>query len=160
MKEETKEKPKETNESHPSPVDLDEVLKNIRDPEQRAVVAHAFSAMVQRKTFSGPLPAPEDFKAYQEVMHDAPERILTMAEHQIAHRIDCEKKIIDFRIRESRIGQIMAFVIALVSIGVICFLGYTGHDWLAGTITAIVVGLASVFLLKKQKDENQDSEDD
>lgn len=159
MKEETKEKPKETNESHPSPVDLNEVLKNIKDPEQRAVVAHAFSAMVQRKTFSGPLPAPEDFKAYQEVMHDAPERILTMTEHQIAHRIDCEKKIIDIRARESRIGQIMAFVIALVSMGVICFHGYTGHDWLAGTITAIVVGLASVFLLKKQRDVNQEEED-
>lgn len=32
MKEETKEKPKETNESHPSPVDFDEVLKNIKRP--------------------------------------------------------------------------------------------------------------------------------
>lgn len=54
----------------------------------------------------------------------------------------------------------MAFVIALVSMSVICFLGYTGHDWLAGTITAIVVGLASVFLFRKQKDSNQDNEDD
>lgn len=159
MKEETKDQPKDVNENHPSTVDLNEVLKNIKDPEQRAVVAHAFSAMVQRKTFSGPLPAPEDFKAYQDVLHDAPERILTMAEHQIEHRIDCEKKIIDIRARESRIGQIMAFVIALVSMGVICFLGFTGHDWLAGTITAIVVGLASVFLLKKQRDVNQEEED-
>lgn len=82
-----------------------------------------------------------------------------MAEHQIEHRIDCEKKIIDIRARESRIGQIMAFVIALVSMGVIYFLGYIGHDWLAGTITAIVVGLASVLLLKKQRDVNQEEED-
>lgn len=51
--------------------------------------------MVERKTFSGPLPAPEDFKAYQDVMADAPERILTMAEKQMAHRFECEKKIID-----------------------------------------------------------------
>ena len=112
--------------------------------------------MVERKTFSGPLPAPEDFKAYQDVMADAPERILTMAEKQMAHRFECEKKIIDSRIRESRIGQIMAFIIAIFSIGIVCFLGYKGHDWLAGSITAIIVGLASIFLFKKSKEEKKD----
>lgn len=111
--------------------------------------------MVERKTFSGPLPAPEDFKAYQDVMADAPERILTMAEKQMAHRFECEKKIIDSRIRESRIGQIMAFIIAIFSIGIVCFLGYKGHDWLAGSITAIIVGLASIFLFKKSKEEEK-----
>ena len=160
MAEEIKNQSKEANANRPSRVDLNEVLKDIKDPEQRTIVAQAFTAMVESKAFSGPLPAPEDVKAYQDVVQDAPERILSMAEHQMEHRIECEKKIIDVRARESSIGQIMAFVIALVSMGVICFLGYTGHDWLAGTITAIVVGLASVFLLKKQKDENQDSEDD
>lgn len=160
MAEEIKNQSKDANANRPSRVDLNEVLKDIKDPEQRTIVAQAFTAMVASKAFSGPLPAPEDFKAYQDVVQDAPERILSMAEHQMEHRIECEKKIIDVRARESSIGQIMAFVIALVSMGVICFLGYTGHDWLAGTITAIVVGLASVFLLKKQKDENQDSEDD
>ena len=87
----------------------------------------------------------------QDVMADAPERILTMAEKQMAHRFECEKKIIDSRIRESRIGQIMAFIIAIFSIGIVCFLGYKGHDWLAGSITAIIVGLASIFLFKKSK---------
>ena len=89
-------------------------------------------------------------------MADAPERILTMAEKQMAHRFECEKKIIDSRIRESRIGQIMAFIIAIFSIGIVCFLGYKGHDWLAGSITAIIVGLASIFLFKKSKEEKKD----
>lgn len=154
------EKDKDQIDSHvsenPSIVDINKVIDGIKDPKQRSIIAHAFSAMVERKTFSGPLPAPEDFKAYQDVMADAPERILTMAEKQMAHRFECEKKIIDSRIRESRIGQIMAFIIAIFSIGIVCFLGYKGHDWLAGSITAIIVGLASIFLFKKSKEEKKD----
>ena len=153
------EKDKDQIDSHvsenPSIVDINKVIDGIKDPKQRSIIAHAFSAMVERKTFSGPLPAPEDFKAYQDVMADAPERILTMAEKQMAHRFECEKKIIDSRIRESRIGQIMAFIIAIFSIGIVCFLGYKGHDWLAGSITAIIVGLASIFLFKKSKEEEK-----
>lgn len=154
------EKDKDQIDSHvsenPSIVDINKVIDGIKDPKQRSIIAHAFSAMVERKTFSGPLPDPEDFKAYQDVMADAPERILTMAEKQMAHRFECEKKIIDSRIRESRIGQIMAFIIAIFSIGIVCFLGYKGHDWLAGSITAIIVGLASIFLFKKSKEEEKD----
>lgn len=154
------EKDKDQIDSHvsenPSIVDINKVIDGIKDPKQRSIIAHAFSAMVERKTFSGPLPAPEDFKAYQDVMADAPERILTMAEKQMAHRFECEKKIIDSRIRESRIGQIMAFIIAIFSIGIVCFLGYKGHNWLAGSITAIIVGLASIFLFKKSKEEEKD----
>ena len=154
------EKDKDQIDSHvsenPSIVDINKVIDGIKDPKQRSIIAHAFSAMVERKTFSGPLPAPEDFKAYQDVMADAPERILTMAEKQMAHRFECEKKIIDSRIRESRIGQIMAFIIAIFSIGIVCFLGYKGHNWLAGSITAIIVGLASIFLFKKSKEEKKD----
>ena len=154
------EKDKDQIDSHvsenPSIVDINKVIDGIKDPKQRSIIAHAFSAMVERKTFSGPLPAPEDFKAYQDVMADAPERILTMAEKQMAHRFECEKKIIYSRIRESRIGQIMAFIIAIFSIGIVCFLGYKGHDWLAGSITAIIVGLASIFLFKKSKEEEKD----
>lgn len=154
------EKDKDQIDSHvsenPSIVDINKVIDAIKDPKQRSIIAHAFSAMVERKTFSGPLPAPEDFKAYQDVMADAPERILTMAEKQMAHRFECEKKIIDSRIRESRIGQIMAFIIAIFSIGIVCFLGYKGHNWLAGSITAIIVGLASIFLFKKSKEEEKD----
>ena len=154
------EKDKDQIDSHvsenPSIVDINKVIDGIKDPKQRSIIAHAFSAMVERKTFSGPLPAPEDFKAYQDVMADAPERILTMAEKQMAHRFECEKKIIGSRIRESRIGQIMAFIIAIFSIGIVCFLGYKGHNWLAGSITAIIVGLASIFLFKKSKEEEKD----
>ena len=71
------EKDKDQIDSHvsenPSIVDINKVIDGIKDPKQRSIIAHAFSAMVERKTFSGPLPAPEDFKAYQNVMADAPD---------------------------------------------------------------------------------------
>ena len=43
---------------------------------RRAVVA-------ETKFSSGPLPAPEEFQRYGEVLPDAPERILRMAEHEL-----------------------------------------------------------------------------
>ena len=37
-------------------------------------------ALETEHSFRGPLPAPEDFKAYGDVIPDAPERILSMME--------------------------------------------------------------------------------
>ena len=47
-------------------------------------------AIESERTFQGPLPAPEDFKAYGEVINNAPERILAMTEKQVNHRIQTE----------------------------------------------------------------------
>jgi hypothetical protein len=63
------------------PLDLNEVLKSL-DPQKREIITKAIYAIEEQKSFSGPLPAPEDFMAYKNVMPDAPERILAMAERQ------------------------------------------------------------------------------
>jgi uncharacterized membrane protein len=63
---------------------------------------------------SGPLPAPETLKKYDEIVPGLAERIVKMAESQGAHRIELEKSVIKNQISESKRGQYFALFIALV----------------------------------------------
>jgi general stress protein CsbA len=57
--------------------------------------------------------------------------------------------------KESRCGQWMGFIIVLVFIIAAAFLGYFGHDKLAGLIIIAVVSLAIIFVLKKNPKESK-----
>jgi uncharacterized membrane protein len=125
--------------------DVDKVLASI-DPDKRNVIV---SAMVEmRQTFSGPLPRPADFKAYKEVLSNAPERILLMAEKQQQHRIDSEKRIIKADIRESIFGQVFAVLLVVLFLAAAVYLGINGHDWLAGIVATLSATISTIFYLK------------
>lgn len=129
---------------------LDELPKQKKDTLIRA--------LSYRKTYSGPLPAPEDFMKYKDVLSDAPERILKMAEKQTDHRIESEQKIIRIKGRESLIGQLAGLLISICCLIVACILGLNGHDWLAGVIPTSVAGLAAIFVLHKKKKSNKEED--
>lgn len=125
--------------------DVEKVLASI-DPEKRSVIV---SAMVEmRQTFSGPLPRPADFKAYKEVLSNAPERILLMAEKQQQHRIDSEERIIKADIRESIFGQVFAVLLVVLFLAAAVYLGINGHDWLAGIVATLSAAISTIFYLK------------
>lgn len=125
--------------------DVDKVLASI-DPDKRKVIV---SAMVEmRQTFSGPLPRPADFKAYKEVLSNAPERILLMAEKQQQHRIDSEERIIKADIRESIFGQVFAVLLVVLFLAAAVYLGINGHDWLAGIVATLSATISAIFYLK------------
>lgn len=125
--------------------DVEKVLASI-DPEKRSVIV---SAMVEmRQTFSGPLPRPADFKAYKEVLSNAPERILLMAEKQQQHRIDSEERIIKADIRESIFGQVFAVLLVVLFLAAAVYLGINGHDWLAGIVATLSATISAIFYLK------------
>lgn len=125
--------------------DVEQVLASI-DPDKRSVIV---SAMVEmRQTFSGPLPRPADFKAYKEVLPNAPERILLMAEKQQQHRIDSEERIIKADIRESIFGQVFAVLLVVLFLAAAVYLGINGHDWLAGIVATFSATISTIFYLK------------
>lgn len=125
--------------------DVEKVLASI-DPDKRNVIV---SAMVEmRQTFSGPLPRPADFKAYKEVLSNAPERILLMAEKQQQHRIDSEERIIKADIRESIFGQVFAVLLVVLFLAAAVYLGINGHDWLAGIVATLSATISTIFYLK------------
>lgn len=97
--------------------------------------------------FSGPIPDPEQLKAYNEVAPGMADRILQMTEEEQKHRFMIER----CKIRAIARGQYTAFVIVilLIAAGVACAL--SDHHVIAGTIfTTTIIGTASVFLLGRK----------
>ena len=80
------------------------------------------------QTFSGPIPHPAILADYNEVVPNAAERIIAMAEKQSKHRIEIEKQVIKNDIRSSHLGKILGFLLALTSIVGSIFLLYLGKN--------------------------------
>ena len=134
--------------------DINKVLETL-EPEQRTKIESAFMALETEHTFRGPLPAPEDFKAYGEVIPDAPERILCLMEQQVEHRISTERNIVTSGLKESRRGQWMGYSIVVILIGLSTLLALCGHDLTAGGMVAAAIALAVVFVLKQNPHANE-----
>lgn len=75
-----------------APVDLNAVLESLPE-DKRDVIMSAMYA-IEQKSYSGPLPAPEDFAEYEKILPGSTDRILKMAEKQVDHRISSDNKII------------------------------------------------------------------
>ncbi len=109
-------------------------------------------AVVVHQEYRGLLPHPDELRAYNEIVPDAAERILAMAEQQAAHRRSLEATAIMEQLAQSRRGQVYAFITSMTALAVGGVLGYFGHDWLAGTfVTSGSVGLASIFYSAKRQ---------
>lgn len=75
----------------------------------------------ERLSWSGALPRPDDFARFGEIVPDAPERILRMAEREQQHRIDLEAQIVPANNAAGRRGQwlgagisVLAMVLAVL----------------------------------------------
>jgi len=63
---------------------LDEVLKELPE-DKRNVVISAFYAVA--RSYCSPLPSPDDFERYEKVVPHSMDRVLTLTEKQVDHRI-------------------------------------------------------------------------
>lgn len=131
-----------------SSININDVLEELPEEKRKVIVATMMA--IESQSFSGPLPSPEDFKAYEQAMKGATGRIMTMTEQQMSHRIDMEKTIVRKKFFQSTMGQLLATALIL-------FFGYIAydlamHDHDAAAIAigvTTVVGLAVVFVLNK-----------
>jgi len=89
----------------------------LQDEGKHQDVAETHVERIKVKRYRGPIPPAAELAAYGNVLSDAPDRILTMAETQAIHRQFCEKTIVDFNIKNERRGQIFGFVLALIALG-------------------------------------------
>ena len=60
-------------------------------PEQRCTVIRA----IKRESFKGPIPHPELLQKYEDIQPGFAERMVSMAEQQLDHRIKFEDKMVD-----------------------------------------------------------------
>lgn len=135
--------------------EIEEILESL--PEQKQEIIKAAMYAVEKHSFRGPLPRPEDFAKYKDTLPDAPERILAMAEKQQDHRMEMEATIVKEDIALSKRGQVLGFILAILFGAIAAWLGFEGHDWLAGIIaTAVIVALAAIFVLRKEPSATND----
>lgn len=149
--------------SNKNPAQLEQLPPDVRDliialPPNKRVSATKILLRATKVTssHSGPIPSPESFERYGNVLQSAPDRILKMAEKQLDHRIDVEKLAIRRQLNQSGIGQILAFLIALGCIGASAWLAIHDHDTVAGVVGgATVVGLVTVFIAGRNAQKKQ-----
>ena len=117
------------------------------DPGEREAVPVSYEATLERvESISGPLPSPQILSGYAELIENAPERIMQMAEKQLDHNMRMEEKGLKAGIRTAYLGQILAFIIGLILIGSGVWLTYLGHDTVGGIIFgSCLVGVVGLF---------------
>lgn len=103
--------------------------------------------MISATSYQGPLPPPELFAQYEQILPGAADRILSMAERQSQHRQTKELKQVNAESRDSLLGIISAFIISIITIISGVYVIMNGHA-VSGTIlgTTGLVSLVSVFI--------------
>ncbi len=113
-------------------------------------------AVTIAKSFSGPLPHPEILADYEKISSGSANRIMSAFESQSKHRMELESFAVREQIKQSGTGQLLGGFIVVLSLAISGWMGYFGHDALAGTLgTTTVVSLATIYFLgKKSQTEN------
>ena len=88
--------------------EIEELIEKVGDKE----VASKIIAIAE--SFSGPLPHPKILAQYKEILPDAPERIIAMAEKQQEHRFNLEKNVIKGDIVRANRGLTLGFILFMI----------------------------------------------
>ena len=102
-------------------------------------------------SFEGPIPPPQILQQYNNIVPNAAERILRMAEKQSDHRMDLERRVVYSNVRKSYAGMGLATLIALYGLYIAKEIAISGNPPTAGIIAALDIGgLISVAIYNVQ----------
>lgn len=105
--------------------------------------------------FQGPIPPPEILSGYNNVVTGAAERIIKLAELEVAHRhqqetaatqanIEAQRRQLDIAQQQVRsvytsdkIGQALGFTVSVLCLGASVYLGVNGQPWLGGVLASL-----------------------
>lgn len=101
---------------------------------ERAEIIHPDGSREQveiraQRSWVGALPRPEDFAKFGEIVPDAPERILRMAEREQAHRIAMEQQLVPADVSAGKRGQWLGAAISIVALCLAVFSHWIGAPW-------------------------------
>lgn len=83
--------------------------KKVRESITKTLVSESVS-------YEGPIPPPSLLKEFDNVIPNGADRIMTMAEKQLEHRIDLESKMVSANNRDSILGVIFGGVLGIISV--------------------------------------------
>ena len=118
-----------------------------QQPARSEVVTQRMS-----QSFSGPIPPPALLEKYNEIIPNAAERILIMAEKQQEHRQELERKVIFSNAGSQKEGLYLGFVVAMTAIigGIVLVAKGKEATGLTAVITALAA-LVGVFIYGKHE---------
>lgn len=143
----------------PQVVQAKNVAQNIEQPVDEPQLARILNtlpsndrsilmAAIKQESFSGPLPHPQYYDGYEKVLPGSANRILTMTESQMNHRIKQEDRIVRRSLNQKLVGIIIGGISVLLMTCAAVYLGLNNHDTLAGVMaTTTILGVISVFVL-------------
>ena len=133
---------------------IEQVAENPGISVEPQRLERALLAVITKMSFSysrqGPLPPPQELAEYDRILPGSADRIIASSERQLNHRISIEQQTISSQNKQSGLGQIFGFIIAIVaflcSFGAICL-----DHAVAGTVigTVDLVALVGVFVYGK-----------
>ena len=116
------------------------------------VQALAFSAT----SYSGPLPPAAELREYDLIHPGLADRIVGQWERQTTHRQDLERIVVNSNVGHARVGQWLAFLLALAGMAIAGLLIYTGHSVKGfSLVVGELVGLAGLFLYQRRRQEHE-----
>ena len=125
-------------------------------PNPNASPQNAAIFRMRQESFSGPLPPPAMLAEYDKVLPGGAERLVKMAESQIAHRQDIERTVIRSNARAQVLGQVFAFILSFCVICGGLFLIYQGESIEGiGTVLTTLAALAGVFVYGRRQQRKE-----
>ena len=139
------------------PDDVDEST----EPERHVT---QFSA----ESYSGPLPQPEELGKYESVLPGAADRIITMAEKELAQRHDAERTFLELRrlsiqadYGRSNRGLYAGATVALAIVAAGALMTYLGQsEEAAAVVTGTIASVAAIFVYGARARKRENDDDD
>lgn len=123
-----------------SPKEMVELINHLPDAQREQVTEGLMRTLRIERTFIGPLPPPEDFAKYEQVMPGTADRILAMAEKEQQIRADGQDKILANDKRRINGAALLGIALIVVA-GIATWQGYIGIALplgLSGVISALL----------------------
>ena len=101
--------------------------------------------------FSGPLPDPEALARYNQIIPDAAERIIKMAENEATSRRGNERMSVIHSIVITYLGMIFGFISVLIISALVWYSIYKSYEKTAAAIAVgCIAAVAGVFVFFKR----------
>lgn len=131
--------------------DVEKILNSLPKEKKDKLLRFLTLKIQHSEEFHGPIPPPDLFAKYEQILPGSADRILRMAENQQEHRMQLENKIMTEQLSMSKRGQMCALVVFILGLGISVLFAYFGMKWFAGTFaTVTLVTIIGLFINGKK----------
>lgn len=125
-----------------------------KSKDKRATISKL--TMEKSVHYSGPIPPPDVLAQYERVLKGSADRILSMAEMQMTHRQELEKKALTANSINSILGTVSGLMIGLAGMGTGAYCIHLGQNaYGIASLFGTIASLAGVFIYGKRSNRKE-----